>query len=214
MLCCMIALFEGLILSWRLSAKLVCIVILFVICSCFRPPHLLAEVFYARDEALALAFPDVDTVEKKTFIISDTQHEAAQQLASFKIESRLFAFYAGVKDGAIIRYAAIDTQLVRTHPETYMVTLSPSGAVEKVIVLAFHEPPEYLPAERWLAQFDGAVLSEGLRPGREIAGIFGSTLSANATSGGVRKVLALFKLLILEAGKAVNARDLKSQGVH
>jgi hypothetical protein len=55
-----------------------------------------------------------------------------------------------------------------------------------------------LPSDRWLDQFREKTLSPELWVGREIAGIAGSTLTSHALMGGVRKVLALFNILLKE----------------
>lgn len=157
-----------------------------------------AVVFYAKDEALKLAFPEADQIETRTFILKDSELQRAQQMARTRIDSKLFTFYVGKKNRTVVGYAAIDTNTVRTLPETFMVVLSPEGQVRTTVVLAFHEPPEYLPSERWLRQFDGKELSPELWVGRDIAGIAGSTLTANAVTQGIRKVLALFEILIKE----------------
>ena len=81
----------------------------------------------------------------------------------------------GEKDGAPMGYAFIDTQLVRTLPETLLVLVSPEGTVAKLLLLAFYEPPEYEAPARWLAQFDGKPLGPDLRVEREIHGIAGAT---------------------------------------
>ncbi len=163
-----------------------------------RPMPSLAKIFYAKDEALKLAFPGADRVDTRTFILKDAELERAQRLAHTRIESKLFTFYIGRKNGEILGYAAIESNVVRTLPETIMVVLSPEGQVRSTVVLAFHEPPDYLPSKRWLSLFHGKGLSPELLPGREIAGILGSTLTVQAISGGVRKVLALFEILIKE----------------
>ena len=157
-----------------------------------------SKVFYAKDEALKVAFPEADRVEMRTFILKDTEVQKAEQLARTRIESKLFTFYVGKKAGAVIGYAAIDTHTVRTLPETFMVVLSPEGRVRTALILAFHEPPEYLASERWLKQFQDKELSSELGIGRDIAGIAGSTLTSQAIGQGVRKVLALFQILIKE----------------
>lgn len=156
------------------------------------------KVFYAKDEALKLAFPDADQIEMRTLIMEDPELKKAQQMARTRIDSKIFTFYVGKKKGAITGYAAIDTHIVRTLPETFMVVLSPEGRVRTVVVLAFHEPQEYLPSERWLDQFRDKKLSTDLWVGRDVAGIAGSTLSSQAITQGVRKVLALFEILIKE----------------
>lgn len=157
-----------------------------------------AKIFYAKDEALNIAFPNADQVETRTFIMKDSEVQKAEQLARTRIESKLFTFYVGKKAGIVIGYAAIDTHTVRTLPEAFMVVLSPEGRVKTTLILAFHEPPEYQASERWLKQFQNKELSPELWVGRDIAGIAGSTLTANAVTQGIRKVLALFEILIKE----------------
>jgi Na+-translocating ferredoxin:NAD+ oxidoreductase RnfG subunit len=68
--------------------------------------------------------------------------------------------------------------------------------VRTLRVLAFHEPLDYLPNERWYAQFDRKSLAEPLRVGGDVHGIVGATLSARATTRGVRRALALYEVLV------------------
>lgn len=166
--------------------------------SALSPVLVSAKVFYAKDEALKLAFPDGDQVEMRTFIMKDSEHQRAQNMARTLIDSKLFTFYVGKKGGVILGYAAIDTHRVKTLPGTFMIVLSPEGAIRTTVVLAFHEPTEYLLSERWLEQFREKRLSPDLWVGRDIAGIAGSTLTTQAVTQGVRKVLALFEILIKE----------------
>jgi hypothetical protein len=74
--------------------------------------------------------------------------------------------------------------------------LSPAGAVSATYLLAFYEPSEYAPPERWLAQFHGATLSDELRVGRGIVGITNSTLTSAAVTGGIRRALAIHAVLL------------------
>jgi len=155
-----------------------------------------SEVFYAQEEALKVAFPTATRVEPKTFVLTKEQVERVAKLAETSVESSLFTFYVGYHDDILLGYAAIDSHRVRTMPETFMTILSPEGIQERVVVLAFQEPPDYLASDRWLQQFKGKRLKDDLFPGRGIHGIVGSTLTAHAMSAGVRKVLALYQLLI------------------
>ncbi len=155
-----------------------------------------AKVFYSKQEALALAFPDAERVETRTFFLTEEQVQQAATLATAPIDSKLVTFYVGHKDGQPLGYALIDTNVVRTLPETFLIVLSPAGVVQKLFVLAFYEPEEYLPPERWLRQFEQKTLSPDLQLRRDIHGIAGSTLSARAVTSGVRRALALFQVLI------------------
>ena len=151
-----------------------------------------AEVFYAQDEAMKIAFPDADEVKTKTLFIQGSNVEHIQKLSRVKVDSGLFTFFVGYKNGAPTGYAAIGSNIVRTYPQTYMVVLNLDGSVKTTLILAFHEPLDYLPTDKWLEQFKEKDIKESIRPGDDIAGILGSSLSVNAVSAGVRKVLAVY----------------------
>lgn len=155
-----------------------------------------AKVFLTRDEALAWAFPDADRVASERFFLDDEQAREVEQRSRSKLESRIVTIYTAHRDGAVAGYAVIDQHNVRTFPEAFLVVLSPEGEVRRLRVLAFHEPQEYLPSERFLAQFEGAEAGEKLRLQREVHGIAGATLSSQAVTGGVRRVLALHHVLV------------------
>ncbi len=154
-----------------------------------------ATVFHAKDEALALAFPGSDLVEDRTFILTNEQKATVERRAHAPLESQLWTVYVGWHGDELLGYAVIDTHTVRTLPETAMIVLSPAGEVRRVEILAFYEPPEYLPSERWRHQFDGRHLDDDVKLGAGIQGITGATLSATALTAGVRRVLALYAVL-------------------
>ena len=155
----------------------------------------LAKVFYSKEEAMHLAFGDDATVEMKSLFPTDEERAKIEQLSKVKMESKLFSFYVGKKQDSIIGYAAIESHNVRTKPETLLVVLDPEGNLQKVVTLAFHEPPEYQPPERWYAQLLNHGLDE-LRFGKDIQGISGATLSSRAAIDSARKVLAIFEVML------------------
>ena len=155
-----------------------------------------AKVFYSRSEAVELAFPDADRVESQTHVLSQEQVARVEALAGSPVDSRLVKIYRGVREDELLGYAVIDVHNVRTLPEAFMVVLTPEGTVRSVRMLAFHEPLEYLPAGRWYEQFDRKSLAEPLRLGGDVHGVVGATLSARATTRGVRRVLAFYEVLI------------------
>lgn len=159
-----------------------------------------AAVFLAKDEALALAFPGAERVEERTFILTDAQKEDVERRARAKLETQLWTIYVGWKGTEIQGYAIIDTHNVRTLPETFMAVIEPNGSLRRVDVLAFHEPPEYLPTDRWIGQFPGRKLDDDLKLGAGIQGITGATLSTQAMTSGVRRALALVAVLIQPPG--------------
>ena len=163
---------------------------------CVVPTAAFATVYHSRSEALELAFPDADRIESKTHILNEEQVERIQQAARGEVESKLVKVYTGMRGDEVLGYAFIDTHVVRTMPEAFMVVLSPDGTVRSLRILAFYEPPEYQPNGRWYSQFEKKSADQALRLGGDIHGIAGATLSARATTRGVRRALAYYEILI------------------
>ena len=167
-----------------------------VACLCGAATAAEAKVFFSRTEALELAFPDADRVESATYVLSEGQAARIEELSHSPLDSKLIEIYTGFRGDAVAGYAVIDIHNVRTLPEAFIVVLTPAGAVQSLRVLAFHEPLDYLPTARWYAQFDNKSLAEPLRVGGDVHGVVGATLSARATARGVRRVLAVYEVLI------------------
>lgn len=155
-----------------------------------------AEVFLSQSEAIALAFPDADEVRSEVTVLSAEQVERIQELAKSELQTEIVKLYSGWKDGRVQGYAYIDVHTVRTLPEAFLVVLEPDGSVRSLRVLAFYEPLDYMPADRWYHQFDGVRPGDSLRLGREIHGITGATLSARAVTASVRRVQAMYQVLV------------------
>jgi Na+-translocating ferredoxin:NAD+ oxidoreductase RnfG subunit len=155
-----------------------------------------AKVFYSRSEALRMAFPDAERIEDQTYVLTDAQAERITALAQSPLESKLVKLYRGYHGDQLLGYAVIDVHNVRTMPEAFLVVLTPEGSVRSVRVLAFHEPLDYLPNDRWYAQFEDKSLESPLRLGGDIHAVVGATLSARATTRGVRRALAYFQVLV------------------
>ena len=181
-------------MEWDLRSSLLALAV--GLCLGALPLAAKGKVYYSKSEALDSAFPDADRVESRTIVLSDEQATAIESLAKAKLETRLITVYTGVTNNEIVGYAFIDIHTVRTLPEAFLIVLSPEGEIQSLRVLAFYEPEEYLPTERWLAQFDHRVLDSELRLGGEIHGIAGSTLSARSVTAGVRRSLAIFQLVV------------------
>ena len=119
-----------------------------------------AVVFLSRSEAVATAFPYAERVDERSYVLDDGQAKQVEGRAGERLDSRLVTLYTGFRDGRVVGYALIDIHTVRTQPEAFMVVISPEGEVRDVRMLAFYEPREYLPSDRWLEQFrDERLLS-------------------------------------------------------
>jgi len=176
------------------AVRLICAAVLAA--QCLAPCAAHAKFFYTRSEALALAFPDADRTADESVLLSDEQARQIEQLAKSHLESRLVRIYRGYRGSDLLGYAFIDLHSVRTMQEGLLVVLSPAGEVRMLRLVAFHEPPEYMPPARWYQQFEGKTGAAPLRLGDDVHGIVGATLSSRATTESVRRVLALYQVVL------------------
>ncbi|TPQ26865.1 FMN-binding protein [Methylomonas koyamae] len=155
----------------------------------------LATVFYSKDEAMKLAFGDDATVDTMSLFPSAEEVAKIEQLAKLKLDSNLISVYVGKKNDAIVGYAMIDSHTVRTQAETLLLVLTADGKLRNVYTLAFHEPPEYQPPERWMALLSNRGIDQ-LTLDKDIQGVAGATLSARAAVDSARKILAIYQVLL------------------
>ncbi|MCM2277768.1 MAG: FMN-binding protein [Oligoflexia bacterium] len=156
-----------------------------------------ASGFPTPEEALALLYPGGELRSESVFL-TEEQKKAADTTAGEPLPSRLFKRFivTPAGKGAAGAIAYLDSHRVRTSGQTLLIVLDPalpSGAarVRRIEVVAFFEPREYQPREKWLGQFAGQGLSEELRLKRAIQPITGATLTARAVTAAARRVLAV-----------------------
>ena len=147
------------------------------------------------DEALRVAFPPPAAVERRTAFLSREALDSARADAGpdAPVDQSVVTYYLGRRDGAPIGVAYFDSHRVRTLNEVLMIVVSPDDRVARIEVLRFGEPPEYHPREPWLAQFQEHGLDPGLSLKGSIAAMTGATLTSNAVTRAVRRVLALHR---------------------
>ncbi len=149
-----------------------------------------------QQQALAGAFPAGTKVTRQALFLSPEQARAAQKESGIEFSDRMIVRYAGTSAaGAVLGYAYFDTHQVRTLPETVMVVVGADGKVQKIDILSFDEPPDYLPKQRWIDQFRGRRLDDDLSLKRAIRPITGASLTGRAIVNASRKVLALHHVL-------------------
>ena len=158
-------------------------------------PPLGAEVILSEAAALARAFPGL-APEKRTLYLTEAQVAAVEKAARSRMPSAVVTtFAARAADGDAGR-AILDTQVVRTMPETVMTVVAPDGRLRLALVLQFGEPPDYLPREGWLKTLEGRGLDDELWPGRGVRRVTGATLTVQALTEAVRRSLALDELIL------------------
>jgi FMN-binding domain len=166
--------------AWLLAAGLLC-------------PAVPAGASVVMTEAAALerAFPGLHP-GRRTLYLTEDQKSAIEKLARSHLPSLVVTMYeAELPDGAGVKRGYLDTNVVRTMPETVLTVVKPDGTLAMALVLQFSEPPDFLPQERWLTTLEGKPLDAELWPGRGVRRVTGATLTVQAITEAVRRGLAI-----------------------
>lgn len=140
------------------------------------------------------AYPGAQVQSTMIFLTADQMKEAAAKAGS-AIPSALVAKYVAKANGVVVGRAYLDTHVVRTKKESLLILLNADGTVKRTEVVAFEEPPEYQPSQKWYDQFQGKALGSGLSLTGQIHPVTGASLTAKATVEAVRRALAIDQLL-------------------
>jgi uncharacterized protein with FMN-binding domain len=178
-------------------ARLAAAAAVILIALALGPRQARAQPVLTQEEALRLAFPAPAVIERRTAYLSEGDVERAARLAGpgVDVDAALVTHYVGAMDGEALGVAYFDAHRVRTLPEVLMVVVSTAGTVERIEVLKFSEPPEYRAPEGWLAQFAGEGLTDDVSLKTGIVNMTGASLTSEAITDAVRRVLALHTVL-------------------
>jgi len=155
------------------------------------------------DEALARAFPGA-RIEQLALALSATDVKAVEQRAHARCEARLVTAYVAWHGDTLVGTAYTDRRGGRTREALLMTTIAPDTTVARIDVLAFFEPPDYRPSERWLARFKGAHAN--------VPPIAGASLTSRAVSECARLALAWHALrLVPELAKRTAASKAQEE---
>jgi Na+-translocating ferredoxin:NAD+ oxidoreductase RnfG subunit len=183
------------LVSASFSRPLAAAAIVALLCGVTAPPAR-ATVYASKDQALREAFPQADRIDEQSYVLTPEQAAAIEESAKAPLERKIWTLYTAHRGDTLLGSAVIDVRNVRTLPEALLIVIAPDGSVRSLRVLAFHEPTEYQPSQRWLAQMDGKRLGPDLHLKRAIHTIAGATLSSQAVTRSVRTALALHQVVI------------------
>lgn len=148
-----------------------------------------------QQQALTTAFGAGVKIERQTHFLTKQQVARVATLAEGEARDEMVVRYVATKNGQPAGIAYFDTHKVRTMPETLMIVVRPDGAIERIEIVSFAEPRDYLPKQRWIDQFDGKSLTRELSLQRSIRPISGATLSGRSMTVAARRVLAIHTVI-------------------
>jgi Na+-translocating ferredoxin:NAD+ oxidoreductase RnfG subunit len=155
-----------------------------------------AKVLSSPFEAMQHTFGNDATISKKNILLSKKQTKAIQESAKVKLESKIFRIFKAVKKESVLGYGVLVNKKVRSKNGVILYLIDTEGVLKGMEIIAFNEPPEYIPSEKWNSQFQNISTEKMLHSPRNIPTITGATLSARAITNGSRIAFAIYNQLL------------------
>ena len=155
-----------------------------------------AQLLLSPYDALKMNFNDKIKIEKKSILLSKAQAEVVQKSAEVKLSTKIYKTFKVTQDEKLLGYGILVIQKVRTKNSAVLSIVTPDGTLKAIEIIAFNEPPEYIPSAIWTESFKEKKLDETLKLGKDIANISGATFSARSATDASRIALALYKIVI------------------
>lgn len=168
------------------------------------------------DQALHLAFPGADRIEKVLVALTSEERAAIAKRIAPREAPRIFRRYVGLKGDEILGYAVVDDAMGKSEPITYLLAVDPSLRVERVEILAYRESHGGdVRQSGWREQFRGKDPGSPMRIGTDIRNIAGATISCRSITDAVHDQLACLAVLPkpsvpAAAAKSADARSAVS----
>lgn len=151
-----------------------------------------AKVFLRLEDGLSRYFSNCK-IEVQNIFLTDEQVKKAEETSGLKMDSRLLSRKLAICHGGI-KSIYLDTHVVRTQKEVLMIVIGETS-LERVELLAFYEPDEYIPGKKWYELLKGKKLQEPIALGGNVPHISGATLTSRATVSAVKKIVSLHEAL-------------------
>jgi len=154
-----------------------------------------AEMIISPFKVMKAEFSEKATVVKGNKLLNNKQAAQVQSTAKVKLSTKIYRTFTASVDSKPVGYGILVSQKVRTKKAAMLYLFSPKGEMLSSEVIAFNEPTEFIPSEKWLSQFDNTTSSNRLQIGKDIPTITGATMSARCVADSARIARAVFDVL-------------------
>jgi hypothetical protein len=148
------------------------------------------------DKVIKSSISGVTEVVAKQLILTKGQHAAVQKEAKAAVRTKIYRYYEVKKGSSVVAYGVLITRKMRTKKATVLYLFDKSGKLKFSEIMAFGEPPEFIPNAQWMALFKEQKPTASLTMGKDIPTISGSTLSARGITEGDRVARAIYKQVL------------------
>lgn len=159
-----------------------------------------AETFCSIEDALKVALPGSQTINKETKSLSEEQKKIIAKKAEIEFDPELdkgyYNFFIAQTGGEVNAYAIEDTVKGRWGNIHYIMSLDLLGKVKDVVILELKEKlGRSIKEHKFLGQYIRKSVSDKIKLNQDIKGIAGATISSRVMTNGIRKLVYIFNEL-------------------
>ena len=157
-----------------------------------------AERYLTIPDVQSLSFPKADRFEPLDLRATPEQTEAIEKRSSAKVPKRPYRMWLARQGMRLVGVVIADQVLSKHDLVDYAVAVSPAGRVLQVEILEYRE--KYggeISSPKWRAQFIGKTSASTLKLNEDIYNISGATISCRHVTEGIKRVLAMYQLVVL-----------------
>lgn len=148
------------------------------------------------EEVIKTSFKHVSAVEPKHLILTQAQFAKVRSYAKTSIDTKVYRYYNIKSNAKDLGKAVLITRKVRSKKATVLYAFDNMGILRFSEIMAFGEPPEYIPSSIWMEQLKKQKKTAKLTLGKDIPTISGSTLSARSITEGARVARAIYETVL------------------
>ena len=148
------------------------------------------------DDVIKSSFNGVSTIDPKQIILTKKQFSQVQSRAKAAVRTKIYRYYDIKSSTKRLGYAVLISRKVRAKKATVLYAFDNSGTLKFSEIMAFGEPPEYIPSKTWMSQLQNRGESVTLTVGKDIPTISGATLSARSITEGARVARAIYEIVL------------------
>lgn len=146
-------------------------------------------------DAIKATYGDDVSVVKKNIMLKGYQAKTISKKTKVKLKTKIYRSFIVSKNDKTIAHAIIMVNKIRTKNAVVLYMIDINDTLRSVEIIAFNEPPEFMPNDKWLAQFDEKTSQDTLRLQRDISTITGATLSARSLTQNARLALGIVEIV-------------------
>jgi Na+-translocating ferredoxin:NAD+ oxidoreductase RnfG subunit len=153
--------------------------------------------YLAIPQAQAALFREADQFIAAPIALTDEQQDAIKKLSGQRQRTKQQAAWRAMRGSELLGWFIVDDVVGKHEFITYAAAITPDGHVRGIEILVYRETYGFQIAEaQWRDRFRNKTLQDAFKLDQDIPNITGATLSCRNVTNGVKRLLALHRVVL------------------